>query len=206
VGCTEQLADAVDVLSYHDYLETRSRIRDTIARAKALSAKTGKPIFNTELGCLGRANPYDITLKEHTGAGIGWYIWELMITQRWGDVHGVFYADGSVRDPSIAAAMLGFYRNRESEVVLENPDREGWITRAAANARKWVENPQGSWQEGLDAAEAAAHMLEGGQLAAMREPPTRQVDKLRQGSPDPAALRALLQRYIELLEPYRNRK
>jgi hypothetical protein len=58
----------------------------------------------------------------------------------------------------------------------------------------------------LDAAETAAHMLEGGQLAAMREPPTRQVDRLRQGSPDPAALRALLQRYIELLEPYRNRR
>ncbi len=206
IGCTEQLADAVDVLSYHDYLQTKNQIRNTIARAKALSAKTGKPIFNTELGCLGRANPYDITLKEHADAGIGWYIWELMITRRWGDVHGVFYADGTVRDPSIAAAVMGFFRNRGTEVVLENPDREGWVTRAVANARKWIENPQPSWQEGLDAAETAAHMLESGQLTAMRELPTRQVDRLRQGAPDPAALRALLQRYIELLEPYRAKR
>ncbi|MFB3778763.1 MAG: hypothetical protein ACE141_14190 [Bryobacteraceae bacterium] len=204
--CTEQLADAVDVLSYHDYLQTRNQIRDTIARAKALSAKTRKPIFNTELGCIGRANPYDITLQEHMDAGVGWYIWELMITRRWGDVHGVFYADGSVRDPSIAAAMLGFFRNRGSDVVLENPDREEWVTRAIANARRWIDTPQASWQEGLDAAETAAHMLEGAQLVPMREPPTRQVDRLRGGAPDPAALRALLLGYIQALEPYQNKR
>jgi hypothetical protein len=206
VGCTEQLADAVDVLSFHDYMQTKSQIRATIARAKALAAKTGKPIFNTELGCLGRANPYDITLKEHTEAGIGWYIWELMITRRWGDVHGVFYADGTVRDPSIAAAVLGFFRNRGPDVVPENPDREEWVTRAIANAKRWIESPQADWLQGLDAAETAAHMLEAGQLTPMRELPTRQVDALRRGSPDPAALRALLLRYIQALEPYQNKR
>jgi hypothetical protein len=45
-------------------------------------------------------------------------IWELMITRQWGTVHGVLYADGTVRDPSIVAALPGFFRNRGPEVML----------------------------------------------------------------------------------------
>jgi len=65
-------------------------------------------------------------------AGVGWYIWELMITQRWGNVHGVFYTDGTVRDPAIPTAILGFFRNRGETVALEDPDREQWVTRKVA--------------------------------------------------------------------------
>ncbi len=66
--------------------------------------------MDTETGCVARANPYDVTLEEHMKGKMGWYMWELMITKRWGNVHGVFYPDGTVRDPSIAAAMLpGFF-------------------------------------------------------------------------------------------------
>jgi hypothetical protein len=202
----EELGDAVDVLSFHDYLQTKEQIRASITRAKAYAAKVGKPVFNTEIGCLGRANPYDITLQEHMNAGVGWYIWELMVTRRWGDVHGVFYPDGSVRDPSIAAAVLGFFRNRASEVVLENPDREDVVTKTVATAKSWIATPNANWSQGLDAAETAAHLLEAGQLIAMRELPTRQVDQLRKGPPDPAALRALLQRYIQVLEPYQKKQ
>jgi hypothetical protein len=61
---------------------------------------------------------------------MGWYLWELTITHEWGDVHGVFYPDGTVRDPSIAAAILGFFRNRGPNVVLEDLDRERWVARA----------------------------------------------------------------------------
>jgi hypothetical protein len=198
----EELADAVDVLSFHDYMQNRAVIRANIARAKAFAAKVGKPVFNTEIGCVGRANPYDVTLEEHMNAGVGWYVWELMITARWGTVHGVFYPDGTVRDPAIPAALMGFFRNRGQTVVLEDPDREQWVTKAVAKARKWLAAPGAKWEDGLDVAETAANLLEAAQLTAMREPPTRTVDLLRHGQPDLPALRATLERYIAILEPY----
>jgi hypothetical protein len=203
---TAAMADAVDVLSFHDYLHTRGQVRDTISRAKALSARTGKPIFNTELGCLARSNPYDVTLKEHMDAKVGFYIWELMITKQWGYVHGVFYADGTVRDPSIAAALMGFFRNRGPQVMLEDADRENWVTRASTNAQAWLDSPNPDWHAGLDAAEMEANMLEGGQLVAMRELPTRQVDFLRDGTPDIEALRKLMRTFLTQLEPYRRKR
>lgn len=205
VPCMEELSGSEDVLSFHDYLPTRAQIRASIARARQFSAKVGKPVFNTEIGCVGRANPYDVTLQEHMNAGIGWYIWELMITQRWGTVHGVFYPDGTVRDPSIAAALLGFFRNRGPDVILEDPDRESWVTRTVANGRKWLETPGAAWDQGLDIAETAANLLESAQLIAMHELPTRQVDLLRKGNPDLPALRVLLRKYVEILEPYQKK-
>ena len=70
----ETLADAMDVLSFHDYLATRAAISNDLVRAKAFAAKTGKQVMNTEIGCIARANPYDVTLEEHlraVGPGIG---------------------------------------------------------------------------------------------------------------------------------------
>ena len=211
IGCAyvrtmEELGDAVDVLSFHDYMQTRGEIRANIERAKAFAAKTGKPVFNTEIGCIGRANPYDVTLEEHMKARVGWYIWELMLTEYWGTVHGVFYPDGTVRDPTIPAAMFGFFRNRGQTVVLEDPDREGWVTKAVANARTWLAEPNAKWEDGLDAAETAANLLESAQLIAMRDPPTRTVDLLRRGKPDMPALRAALEKYIAILQPYQHAK
>ena len=70
--------------------------------SETVRGKSGKPLVNSEIGCIARANPYDVALQEHMQAHVGWYIWELMITGNWGTVHGVFYPDGTVRDPSIA--------------------------------------------------------------------------------------------------------
>ena len=199
----EVLPDAVDVLSFHDYSPTRARIRANIERATKFAAKVGKPVFNTEIGCVARANPYDVTLQEHMRAKVGWYIWELMITHgRWGPVHGVFYGDGTVRDPSIAAAILGFFRNRAEYVLLENADQENRVTRTVAEARKWLDQDPGAWDEGLALAETAANLLEAGQLISMRELPTRQVDLMREKQPDLPALRALLKQYVRFLEPH----
>src|SRR5207248_3177318 len=58
----ETLADAVDVLSFHDYLPTRAAISNDIVRAKSFAAKSGKQVMDTETGCIARANPYDVTL------------------------------------------------------------------------------------------------------------------------------------------------
>ncbi len=198
----ETLADAVDVLSFHDYLSTRDAIARDIARAKAFAAKSGKQLMNTEIGCIARANPYDVTIEEHTKAQVGWYIWELMITKRWGNVHGIFYPDGTVRDPSIPMAVMGIFRNRGSDVVLEQPDREGRVTREIKEARNWLADPNSDWNRGLDIAEVAANLLESAQLVPMRELPTRQVELLRRGKEDRQALRALLEKDIALLKPY----
>ena len=198
----EALADAVDVLSFHDYLPTRAAISNDIVRAKAFAAKTGKQVMDTETGCIARANPYDVTLEEHMKAHVGWYIWELMITKRWGDVHGVFYPDGTVRDPAIPAAMFGLFRNRSDNAILENVNRESWVNTDIAAAQAWLDNPAGTWNDGLTAAEKLANLLEGAQLIAMREPPTRTIGLLRQGPPNPAALRERMSRCIDLLRPF----
>ncbi len=198
----ETLADAVDVLSFHDYLATRAAISNDIIRAKAFAAQAGKQVMNTEIGCIARANPYDVTLEEHIRAHVGWYIWELMITKRWGDVHGVFYPDGTVRDPAIPAAMFGLLRNRSDSALLEVVDREGAVGRAISKAHAWTENTSGGWEDGLNAAETLANLLESAQLIAMREPPTRTIDLLRRGTPNNAALRELILKYIEMIRPY----
>ena len=144
--------------------------------------------MNTEIGCIARANPYDVTLEEHMKAHVGWYIWELMITKRWGNVHGVFYPDGTVRDPAIPAAMFGLFRNRSDNVILENVNRESWVNTDIAAAQAWLDNPAGNWKDGLNAAEKLANLLEGAQLIAMREPPTRTIEFVAPGAAQPGRL------------------
>jgi hypothetical protein len=199
----EENADVVDVLSFHDYAPTREQIRTNITKAITFSHKTGKPVINTEIGCTGRANPYDVIIEEYANAHVGFYIWELMITTYWGNVHGIFYPDGTVRDPSVPAAMLGLYRNRSTNTVLELPDREGWVTRTLTNGVAWLNNPNASYSEGLRLAETAANILEANQLVPMRDLPTRRVALLQEEPPDPDALRDLLKNYLNQLEPYR---
>lgn len=197
-----EMGDAEDVLSFHNYLATREAIRADIAKAKAYAAKVNKPLINTEIGCIARANPYDVTLEEHMKAKVGWYIWELMITHQWGYVHGVFHPDGTVRDPAIVAALLGMFRDREEDVIPGVPDREGALTRAVTNNRKWLADANGDWAAGLNLAEISANLLEAGQLIAMYDPPTRTVDLLRKGAPDMPALRTALEKYTAILEPF----
>ncbi len=200
--------DDVDVLVFHNYLETREAIRADIELARKVSIAARKQVIDDEMGCVARANPYDITIKEHMDANIGFYIWELMIvhdpeTERgWGNIHGIFYPDGTVRDPSIALAVMGIFRNRGENLVLENPDREGKLTRVIQDAHRWLGDPNSTWESGLDIAEVAANLLESAQIAPMRELPLRQVELLRQGQEDHEALKAILEKDIVLLQPY----
>lgn len=183
--------------------DSQRRIPKDLSGATQFAAKLGNQVFNTEIGCVARANPYDVTIQEHMRAGVGWYIWELMITgSRWGPVHGVFYGDGTVRDPSIAAAILGFFRNRGENLVPKNVDQEGRVTRTVARARNWLAQTPGAWEDGLNIAETTANLLEAGQLIAMRELPTRQVDLMRRKQPDVPALRAMLTDCVEILDAY----
>jgi len=199
-----ELAEYVDVLQFHDYMPTRELIRKNIGRAKEFAAKAHKPLINGEIGCICRANPYDITLQEHMNAKVGWYVWELMIVRGgWGPVHGVFYEDGSVRDPSIAAAIMGFFRKRTEDILPAVPDREGWVTRVVDSSNTWLKDSARTWKDGLDIAETAAHLLEAAELVPMRNPPTWEVEKLRNGDANLKALRELIVKFKDQLEPFR---
>ena len=68
-----ETGEVQDVPSFHNYLSTRAAIRADIAKAKAYAAKVKKPLINTEIGRIARANPYDVTLEEHMQANVGWY-------------------------------------------------------------------------------------------------------------------------------------
>ncbi|MCQ2183052.1 MAG: hypothetical protein MJY89_06585 [Bacteroidales bacterium] len=196
-----RMADYADVLQFHNYSETRDGIRDTIARAQAFADEVGKQVFNGEMGCVARANPYDVTLEEHMKAGMGWCIWELMIVRRgWGTVHGVFYEDGTVRDPSIPAAIMGYFRNRDN-VMPEVPDREDKIGSVMSRINEWKKDGASDWDEGIHIAEVGANMLEGGQLAPMHESPSWQVNQLAK-SGDIKEMRTLLDKFYDMLEPY----
>ena len=199
----EENADAVDVLSFHDYSPAREEIRSNINAALTFAAKVHKPVINTEIGCVARANPYDMIIEEYSKAHVGFYVWELMITKYWGNVHGIFYPDGTIRDPSIPAAMLGLYRNRSTNVVLELPDREGWVTRTVTNGWNWMNRTNASYAQGLDLAETAANLLEANQIVAMRDLPTRHVAQFREETPDMVALCEFLADLLHKLEPYR---
>jgi hypothetical protein len=202
----EKYVDDVDVLVFHNYLQTRGAVRTDIDRAKKAAAVARKQVMDDEIGCVARANPYDVTLQEHMNAHVGYYLWELMIVwdgeRGWGNVHGIFYPDGTVRDPSIPMAVMGIFRNRGPDVVLEQPDREGRVTDEIKRARTWLADPNAGWDTGLDTAEAAAHLLESAQLVPLRELPTRQVQILRRGHENRQALRTLLEKDIASLEPY----
>ena len=198
------LADYADVLQFHDYSATREEIRRNIRRAKAFAAKVNKPLINGEIGCIARANPYDIALQEHMEAGVGWYIWELMIVRKgWGKVHGIFYEDGTVRDPSIPAAIMGFFRKRSDDILPAVPDQEGRITHMIDSFEIWINDPSRTWEKGLDIAETCAYLLEAGELTAMRIPPSQRVYSLRREAPDMLALEELLSEFRKQLGPYR---
>jgi len=55
----------------------------------------------------------------------------------------------------------------------------------------------------IDSAETAAHLLEAGELTAMRIPPTLEVEMLRQGEADMKTLKELITKFKEQLEPYK---
>ena len=200
-----ELADYADILQFHDYSETREGIKANIKAAREFADKVGKPVFNGELGCIARANPYDVTLEEHQKAGMGWVIWELMIVREgWGNVHGVFYEDGTVRDPSIYTAIKGHFRNRKN-IRLEEPDAEGKVTSVLRRIDSWKEAGANDFDRGADLAEVAANLLESAQLAPMHIAPLYEVAQAREKR-DLKELSSLLDKYYKMLEPYKRQQ
>jgi hypothetical protein len=196
---TVPTVDFVDVISFHDYLETRQRVENTYAQAEIFSKKYNKPLINSELACLCRANPYDVALEICERHHVGWYLFELMVHGYWGDVHGIVYPDGTVRDPAIVAAIYGFHRNRNSETrIRPNPNKEGHVQ----TALKLVEDAlmddptvfrhrRKSTDEVLEAAEYCANLLEGSEMVPMIDPPSVKILAWRQQNEEDRDVQAI---------------
>jgi len=184
----EEAADLVDVLSYHDYSSSLKGIIENADRALAAGRKWGKPVINNETGCIGRGNAYDLVIQALNERHIPWYIFGLICEGYWSDIHGIFYPDGTVRDPAIVAALLGFYRNRDYETIIpEKPNREKLAVQAVRRVERLLLDEaddcfryQGVTAEALlDACDELACFLEAGQLVPMRIPPTAKVAYFR---------------------------
>ena len=196
-----EIGTEVDVLSYHDYLPTRRAILAQIDGALTYATDVRKPILVSETGCLARANPYDMVLEVFQSVGIGWYLWELMIgVSRWRDIHGIVYPDGTARDPSIVAAVQGFFRRRSGNIVAPNVNKEGTVTRVLARVDEWLGSADQRYAEGLALLECMANLLEAGELVPMNRPPTARVLALAEESAvNWAQLRRLVVGQSELL-------
>ncbi len=176
-------ADLVDVICFHDYLGTRKRVEESYATAEKFSKQYNKPLINSELGCIGRANPYDMALEICENHKAGWYVFELMVSGYWSDIHGLVYPDGTIRDPSIIAAIYGFHRNRDLKTSIKpNPNKENNVNAGL----KMLENAlkddvrqfrarRTSTDEILEAAEYCANLLEASEMVPMYDPPTARI-------------------------------
>ncbi len=184
----ENSADLVDVISYHDYSPTLRGVREAAELALSMGKKYGKPVINNETCCIARGNPYDTVIQTMDEYGIPWYVFNLMIDGYWSEVHGIFYPDGTIRDPSIVAAVLGCFRNRNLETIVpEKPNREKQAAEALEKLKDVLSDSQSDVfsyggpkvEELLEICEHMANLLECGQLVAMQIPPTARIADFR---------------------------
>ncbi len=175
--------DLVDVISFHDYLTTRREIEGAILEAEACGRKWNKPLLNTETGCIGRANPYEVELQLLNQHRIGFYLFNLICHGFWGDIHGLVYDDGTIRDPSVIASLFGFYRNRTQDRILANPNKEGHAYRAVKAVEDalrvepttlFMSKPK-TTDDILEAAEYCVNILEACELVPMWDAPSARI-------------------------------
>lgn len=172
--------DLVDVISFHDYLTTRREIENAIIEAETMSQEWGKPILNTETGCVGRANPYEVELELLQKHNIGFYVFNLVSEGFWGDIHGLVYPDGTIRDPSVIAALFGFFRNRTTDRILVNANKEGHAYRAVKAVEDVLRIEQTTLfmqkekttDDILEAAEYCVNILECAEMVPMWDAPS----------------------------------
>lgn len=184
----ESSADLVDVLSYHDYSPTLAGVRQAAELALSVGRKYGKPVINNETCCIARSNPYDTVIQVMDELGIPWYVFNLMIEGYWKDVHGIFYPDGTVRDPAIAAAIVGCFRCRDlNTIVPEKANREREVNKVLARLEDFLSDSEADvfsyrskkTEDLLEICEHLANLLECSQLTAMQIPPSARVAALR---------------------------
>jgi hypothetical protein len=192
-------SDLVDVISFHDYLETRFRVEKSYSIAEEFSKKYNKPLINSELCCIGRSNPYDMAIQIADEHNVGWYVFNLIISGYWGEIHGLVYPDGTIRDPASIAAIYGFYRKRDLNTTVKAlPNKEAHAEKAIDLLELALDGDldvfpdvfgiepfrtsKNSIDDILEAAEYCANLLEGAEMVPMRESPTAKIETWRKMS------------------------
>ncbi|MFL6417511.1 MAG: hypothetical protein ACJ74Y_17795 [Bryobacteraceae bacterium] len=113
----------------------------------------------------------------------GWYLFNLIIQGYWGEIHGLFYPDGTIRDPATIAAVMGVFRNRDLNTMVKPvPNREVRAERSLRAIEAAFKDDQDTFSHTktptdkiLDAAESAANLLESAEMVPMYEPPSAQI-------------------------------
>jgi hypothetical protein len=94
---------------------------------------------------------------------------------------GIFYADGTGRDPAIPAAVLGYFRNRNAATrIRPNANRENRADRAIAAMDKALRDPNAPASDLLTGMDLACNLLESCELVAMNELPTARLSRFWQ--------------------------
>ena len=151
----------------------------TYKTALEFSLQIGKPAFCSEMGCPARANPYDVAIQAANESKTGYFLWELMIGKSlWNNRHGVVYPDGSVRDPSIAAAILGFFRNRSVDAVGYALNCEEGLASVTERARAWLSSDKQDREECENILNTMLNFIQSGELISMAERPSCRILKI----------------------------
>lgn len=118
-------SDLVDFLSVHSYATDPEGFRKDLDLARHYGRAAGKPVVVTECGNPGAGQRYEMAFEVLEKEGLGFYFWELMIGKvQFREMAGLVYPDGTVREPSAAAALLGFHRKEAGGVPLSKPPDE----------------------------------------------------------------------------------
>ena len=146
VGSLGTIGSSVDILTFHSYHHSWELGLQRTEMALGFSRQYNKPVFNSETGCIARANAFDQTMEMAIRNGIGFAVWELMIsdcldcidTRRW--KHGLMFTDGTTRDPSAIAALHGVFLNRGDNVgmAVARPDVEHAVSGTVQAADGWL--------------------------------------------------------------------
>ena len=199
LGCTghdeaERTADCVDVLSFHDYSSTRGEIEANYARMEELGRKTGKCVMQSETGCTAYGNGYDMALEACEQHKFGWFFFNLIIGGYTETFHGVFYDDGTVRDPAAVAAMMGCYRKRDLDGIIPampfKPGKEYRLRAVVAVLRRAIRadiRDMNARKRLFVEMERAANYLESCDMVPMAMPPTARIEAWRKMDEPPIA-------------------
>lgn len=209
VESIEATVDDVDFVSFHDYSATRAKVEAAYAAVSKIAKAHGKAMLQTETGCLARANPYDVALEACQRHGCGWFLFELIIRDRCADEHGIFYPDGTVRDPATIAATMGCFRSRDlGTIVPGSANREKRAAKAIASVKAALTETDDGFVHNyaraeplLEACEEVANFLECCDLVPMAVPPTAKIAAWRKMSDPPMReIRAFAYELIKTLE------
>jgi hypothetical protein len=210
----------VDILTFHSYHHSWELGLQRTERALDFSRQYNKPVFNSETGCIARANAFDQTMEMAIRNGIGFAVWELMIsdcldcidTRRW--KHGLMFRDGTTRDPAAIAALHGVFLNRGDDIGLAvaRPDVENAMSGTVKAANGWLKmalnsssscgapvapggRPSsystGCYQQGYELLDSLANMGESAQVLPLAVPLSSEARRLAASGDSPANREAI---------------